>query len=101
MISSSTHFRCPSGLAALILVATVSVAAVAGAGAEEQGATIDITGWERLFAFHYDYVLEETAGFDREAEPVEVTMDHPFIFIIRDIETGAILFVGRVVNPSA
>jgi len=33
--------------------------------------------------------------------PVEVTLDHPFIFLIRDIETGAVLFVGRVLNPSA
>ena len=34
-------------------------------------------------------------------QPVEVTIDHPFIFLIRDIETGAVLFVGRVMNPAA
>jgi len=34
-------------------------------------------------------------------EPVEVTVNRPFVFLIHDIETGTILFVGRVVNPSA
>lgn len=34
------------------------------------------------------------------AEPVVFTLDRPFIYFIRDIETGAILFVGRVVDPS-
>ena len=33
------------------------------------------------------------------AMPISVKVDRPFIFLIRDMETGAILFVGRVMNP--
>ncbi|MGB5931611.1 MAG: serpin family protein [Anaerolineae bacterium] len=33
--------------------------------------------------------------------PKEVTVDHPFVFMIRDMETEAILFLGQVVNPGA
>jgi serpin B len=43
-------------------------------------------------------IMKETA---MPGQPVEVTIDRPFIFLIRDIETGAILFVGRVLNPGA
>jgi serpin B len=32
-------------------------------------------------------------------EPVEVKVNRPFIFIIRDIETGTLLFLGRIINP--
>ena len=33
--------------------------------------------------------------------PPEVHVDRPFIFAVRDTHTGAILFLGRVVDPSA
>jgi serpin B len=32
---------------------------------------------------------------------VQVTIDRPFMFLIRDIKTGAIIFIGRVLNPAA
>lgn len=31
---------------------------------------------------------------------VELTIDHPFIYLIRDTQTGAVLFLGRVVDPT-
>jgi len=44
-------------------------------------------------------VMEAMAMPDPE-EPVEMTIDHPFIFLIRDVETNTILFLGRVMDPS-
>jgi serpin B len=32
--------------------------------------------------------------------PVEMTIDHPFVYMIRDMQSGAILFIGQVVDPS-
>jgi serpin B len=31
---------------------------------------------------------------------VTLTIDRPFVFLIHDRETGSILFLGRVVDPS-
>jgi len=33
-------------------------------------------------------------------EPITLTIDRPFIYLIRDGQTGSILFLGRVVDPS-
>ena len=79
----------------------------------------DFTGMDgtrELFVgevIHKAFVVVDEAGTEAAAatavivpgaapeEPVEVTMDRPFVFLIRDIKTVAILFVGRIVNPSA
>ena len=34
-------------------------------------------------------------------EPVTMTVDRPFMFALRDTETGAVLFLGRIADPSA
>jgi serpin B len=43
-------------------------------------------------------------GMDTTGGPAttcEVAADRPFLFAVRDIETGAILFLGRVVDPTS
>jgi len=64
-------------------------------------------------AFHKAFVSVDEEGTEAAAAtavamdvasvpppPVEFIVDHPFIFFIRDIETGAVLFLGRIVDPA-
>jgi len=84
--SSSADFSGMTGMRELSIsdVMHKAFVAVDEAGTEAAAATAVIVGLTAI------------------PEPtVEVTMDRPFIFLIRDIETGAILFVGRVLDPGA
>jgi serpin B len=38
-------------------------------------------------------------GDSAAPEPATLAVDRPFVFFIRDRPTGAILFVGRVLDP--
>jgi len=46
-------------------------------------------------------VLMEATSAQIEEEPVLLTFDHPFLFIIRDNESGLILFMGNMTNPES
>jgi len=74
-----------------------------------------MTGNNDLFideVIHKAFVSVDEAGTEAAAttvvimklmampeEPISVTVDRPFVFLIRDIETGAIMFIGQVINP--
>ena len=82
--------------------------AFAGGQADFSG----MDGTRRLFisdVAHQAFVAVDEAGTEAAAVtlvleapvslPQELRIDRPFIFIIRDVPTGTILFVGRVLNP--
>ena len=48
------------------------------------------TGWSA------SAVVMSRKGIGR---PRELIVDRPFVYLIRDVETGTILFLGHVLNP--
>jgi len=74
-----------------------------------------MTGNKDLFisdVFHKAYVNVDEEGTEAAAatavimsvtsapaDPLEITVDRPFLFVIREHQTNTILFMGRVVSP--
>ncbi|MCJ7717395.1 MAG: serpin family protein [Anaerolineales bacterium] len=74
-----------------------------------------MTGSKELFisdVFHKAYIKVDEEGTEAAAatavlmeltsapeNPIQLTVDRPFLFLIRDHETNSILFLGRVVSP--
>ncbi|UCE98280.1 MAG: serpin family protein [Dehalococcoidia bacterium] len=73
-----------------------------------------MTGGRDLFIgdiLHEAFVSVDEAGTEAAAatavimkltaaeETVTLSLDHPFIFLIRDLKTDTVLFVGKVLNP--
>jgi serpin B len=57
---------------------------------------VDEAGTEAAAATAVEVEVGEEASV-----PEVMRVDRPFLFLIRDTEQGTILFLGRVVNPSA
>jgi serpin B len=73
-----------------------------------------ITTYEELYihaALHQGFILVDEEGttaaaatavvIGDDSAPPSFVVDRPFLMLIRDIPTGQILFVGRVVDPTA
>ena len=42
----------------------------------------------------------DTGGGPSALKQITLRFDHPFLFFVRDVDTGAVLFMGRVTDPS-
>lgn len=42
----------------------------------------------------------DVGGGPSPAKEITLRLDRPFLFFVRDVETGAVLFMGRIVDPS-
>ena len=70
-----------------------------GAVIHQANITVDEAGTEAAAATAV--VVEAGSAAPSGDGPIEMIVDRPFVFVLRDRATGAVLFLGRVADPSA
>ena len=68
-----------------------------GAVVHQANITVDEAGTEAAAVTAVVMVAGSAAP---PADPIEFTVDRPFVFAIRDNPSGAILFVGHIGDPT-
>ena len=68
-----------------------------GAVIHQANITVDEVGTEAAAA---TAVVMVAGAAPNPEQPVDLVLDRPFSFVVRDVVTGTVLFVGRVTNPS-
>ncbi len=61
---------------------------------------VDEEGTEAAAVTMMDF-LGEALAEEEPPEPIPFHVDRPFVFLIRDDETGAVLFMGRIMDPTS
>ena len=61
---------------------------------------VDEKGTEAAAATAIGVDVTGGCGGPQPAKTITLRLDRPFLFVLRDVETGAILFMGRVLDPS-
>ena len=69
-----------------------------GAVVHEAYIDVDEKGTEAAAATAVE--MSATASFDAEPPPVRFNADHPFLYLIYSSQTGEVLFMGRVDDPT-
>ncbi len=60
---------------------------------------VDEQGTEAAAATALTVAWMQSSGYRRPPRIPVFRADHPFVFLIRHVESGAVLFLGRVTNP--
>jgi serine protease inhibitor len=71
-----------------------------GAVIHQANIDVDEKGTEAAAATAVGVSTTGGCGSSQPLKVITLRLNRPFLFVLRDVETGAVLFMGRVVDPS-